>query len=289
MSGFERDWLPDMYRLNLTPVVTNLINFEWLLEFSKKRNINWEFHLKIDTGMHRFGLNLKDLEKLLKKLKQNSILKLIGIMTHLSCSEDPKHELTVNQLREFKKALEKIKKNKIFPKYVHFANSGGIIFLNEKGNLVRPGISLFGSYPSSKAKKLIKLFPVMSLKSRIVEIKKLKRGEYAGYGPNYKAKKETLLGIIPVGYGDGYLRALSNRGFAFYKNKRVSVVGNISMKALYLDITEVENPQIGEEVILLGGENEEVPADELAKLAGTISYELFCSLGKTILKVYRNA
>lgn len=278
-----------MYKLNLTPVVTNLITFEWLLEFVKKRNITWGFHLKIDTGMHRFGLNLEDLDKLLKKLKQNSPLRLVGIMTHLSCSENPEHELTINQLKNFKKALEKLKKNNLSPKYVHFANSGGIIFLTEKGNLVRPGISLFGSYPSLKAREFIKLFPVMTLKSRIAEIKKLKKGEYAGYGPNLKVNKKTLLGIVPVGYGDGYLRALSNKGFAFYKNRRVSVVGNISMKALYLDITEIENPQVGEEVILLGGENEEVPADELASLAGTISYELFCSLGKTIPRMYKNA
>jgi alanine racemase len=129
----------------------------------------------------------------------------------------------------------------------------------------------------------------MTLKSRIVEIKKIKKGEYAGYGPNFKAERDTVLGLVPVGYGDGYLRSLSNKGFAYLKGKRVKVVGNVSMKALYLDITDVESPQIGEEVILLGGENEEVSADELATLAGTISYELFCNLGKTIPKEYIDA
>jgi len=154
---------------------------------------------------------------------------------------------------------------------------------------VRPGISLYGGYPNFKARELIKLYPVMTLKSRIVEIKRLKKGEYAGYGPNFKAKKATILGLVPVGYGDGYLRSLSDKGFAWCKGKRVAVVGNISMKALYLDITELENPQIGDEVILLGGKNEEVSADELASLAGTISYELFCNLGKSIPREYINA
>lgn len=278
-----------MYDLKITPVVTSFNSYVWLTEFVKKKEIKWEFHLKVDTGMHRFGLALEELDKLLEKVKENPGLLLTGVMTHLSCSEYPEHELTKLQLKNLNKALEKLKTNKIIPKYVHFANSGGIIFLPEKGNLVRPGISLYGGYPAQEARKFIKLYPVMTLKSRIVEIKKIKKGEYAGYGPNFKAEKPTVLGLVPVGYGDGYLRSLSNKGFAYLKGKRVKVVGNVSMKALYLDITDVEYPQIGDEVILLGGENEEVSADELATLAGTISYELFCNLGKTIPKEYIDA
>ena len=288
LSGFEKDWLPEMYNLKITPVVTNLFTLEWLCEFVKKKNLKWEFHLKVDTGMHRFGLNLKDLNTFIEKIKKFSLLKLTGVMTHFSCSENLEHELTQLQLKNLKKVLEKLKINKILPKYVHFANSGGIIFLPEKGNLVRPGISLYGSYPCYKAKELIKLYPVMTLKSKIAEIKRIKKGDYAGYGPNFKAKKNTILGLIPVGYGDGYLRSLSNKGFAYYKGKRVSVIGNVSMKALYLNLTEIESPKIGDDIILLGGENGEVPVDELANLAGTISYELFCSLGKTIPKEYKN-
>ncbi len=277
-----------MYELKITPVVTSLNTYNLLSEFVKKKKIKWEFHLKVDTGMHRFGLDIKELDNLIKKIKNLPELKLTGVMTHFACSENPEHELTKLQLKNLKDALEKLKNHKIIPRYVHFANSGGIIFLPEKGNPVRPGISLYGGYPSTSARKFIKLHPVMTLKSRIVEIKKIKKGEYAGYGPNFRAERDTVLGLVPVGYGDGYFRSLSNKGFAFYKGKRVKVVGNVSMKALYLDITEVESSEIGDEVILLGGENEEVPADELAELAGTISYELFCSLGKSIPREYRD-
>ena len=289
LSGFEKDWLSEMYNLKITPVVTSLNTFEWLRNFVKNRNVKWRFHLKVDTGMHRFGIDLEELDTLIEKMKSSSYLFLEGVMTHLSCAEKPEHELTQLQLENLKKVLERLKINGINPKYVHFANSGGIIFLTEKGNLVRPGISIYGSYPSFKARELVKLYPVMSLKSRIVEIKKIKRGEYAGYGPNFRAQRDTILGLVPVGYGDGYPRILSNRGFAYYKGKKVHVVGNVSMKALYLDITEVENPQIGDEVILLGGDNEEVPVDKLAELAETISYELFCSLGKSIPREYKYA
>ena len=289
LSGFEKDWLSEMYNLEITPIVTSLNTFEWLRNFVKSRNVKWKFHLKVDTGMHRFGIDLEELDNLIKKIKDSPYLFLEGIMTHLSCSEKPEHKLTQTQLENLKKALEKLKINGINPKYVHFANSGSIIFLTEKGNLVRPGISIYGGYPSFKARELVKLYPVMTLKSRIVEIKKIKKGEYAGYGPNFRAKKDTILGLIPVGYGDGYPKILSNRGFAYYKGKKVNVVGNVSMKVLYLDITDVENPQIGDEVILLGGENEEVPADKLAELAETISYELFCNLGRSIPREYRYA
>ncbi len=287
LSGFEKDWLSDIYSLRITPTVVNFNTFEWLIEFTLKKGVNLEFHLKVDTGMHRFGLPLEEVEKFVEKLKENPQLKLAGLMTHFSCAENLEHELTQIQLRNFKKVKLYLEKKGIFPKFIHFANSAGIIFFNEKGNLVRPGISLYGSYPNFKARNYIKLKPVMSLKSRIVEIKKIKKGEYAGYGPNFQAKKDTLLGLVPVGYGDGYFRSLSNKGFANLRGKRVPLVGNISMKVLYLDLTEIENPKIGEEVILLGGEKEEVPVDELAQLAGTISYELFCSLGKTLPKVFK--
>ena len=288
LSGFEKDWLEDMYPLRITPVVPSLRHLEWLIEFTLKKAITLEFHLKIDTGMHRFGMLPEDLEKFAEKLKENPQLKLIGVMTHFSCAENPEHELTKSQISALKKALYFLKNHGFVPKYVHFANSAGIIFLPEKGNLVRPGISLFGSYPGFKARSYIRLYPVMTLESKIVELKKVKKGEYAGYGPDFLAKKDSILGLVPVGYGDGYLRSLSNKGFAFVRNKRVPVVGTVSMKALYLDLTELESPQIGEKVILLGGGREEVPVDELAQLAGTISYEIFCSIGKNIQREYKD-
>ncbi|WP_083960770.1 alanine racemase [Thermodesulfobacterium hveragerdense] len=287
LSGFEKTWLTYMFELEITPVVTSFESLEWLEEEAKKRQQKVAFHLKVDTGMHRFGLDIEDLPKFIEKIKNTDFLFLTGLMTHLSCSEKPDSELTQLQLANFKKALELLKQNNLNPTFIHFANSGGIIFLSEKGNLVRPGVSLYGGYPDLSARDKIKLHPVMTLRSRIVELKRLRKGEYAGYGPTFKAERETLLGVVPVGYGDGYLRSLGNKGFAFFRNQRVKVVGTISMKALYVDLTWVESPQVGEEVILLGGKNREVPAEELAALGGTICYELFCSLGRSIPREYR--
>ena len=287
LSGFEKDWLPEMYNLRITPVVTCVRTLEWLADFSYRRGIKWDFHLKLDTGMHRFGMTEEEVPRIINLLKENPQLNLTGIMTHLSCAERPEDPLTRRQVENFFSILETFNQKGIRPKFIHLANSAGIIFLKERGNLVRPGISLFGSYPSFKARSYVKLFPVMSVKSRVVEIKKLRPGEIAGYGPTFKASKKCLLGIVPVGYGDGYPRSLSNKGFAWIRGKRVPVVGTVSMKCLYLDLTEIEGVEVGEEVILLGGKHEEVPADELANLANTISYELFCNLGRAIPKHYK--
>ncbi|MFN3406620.1 MAG: alanine racemase [Caldimicrobium sp.] len=288
LSGFEKDWLPEIRNLRVIPVVTNELTLEWLIDFTLKKATSLEFHLKIETGMHRFGYPIEELPSLIYKLKENPQIQLTGLMTHLASAENPECELFHSQVELFTKAMHFLQQAGINLKFIHFCNSAAIIF-NHKGfigNLVRPGIALYGSYPSNKARAYLKLKPVMTFKSKVVEIKKLKKGESAGYGPTFYAKRDTILGIIPVGYGDGYPRILSNKGFAVIRGKRVPVVGTISMKALFVDLTEIENPQIGEEIILLGGKNEEVPADELAQLAQTISYELFCNLGKSNPKKY---
>ncbi len=285
LSGFEKDWLEEFPRLNITPVIASVEEANWCAEFFKKKGLKVSVHLKVDTGMHRFGIDEKRISQVVSVLK-NSYTKVEGIMTHLASSEEPESELTKSQLENLKKILKYLKSLGIFPEYVHFANTGGIIFLQEKGNLVRPGIGLFGGYPSKRAKELIKLYPVMTLYSKIIEVKELKPGERAGYGGAFKAERKTLLGLVPVGYGDGYPRILGGRGFASVRGKRVKVVGRVSMKALYVDITDVPGVKKGDEVILLGGENSEVPADELAELAQTISYELFCNLGRGINREY---
>lgn len=287
LSGFEKDWLPHIRSLRITPTVTNFETLNWLIEFSLKKAVSFEFHLKVDTGMHRFGVLPEDLPKIISKIKENPQLHLTGLMTHLASAETPEDDLFKRQIQKFEEIRKYLIEQGFNPKFVHFCNSAGIIFYQGyKGNLVRPGIALYGSYPSPRARAYIKLKPVMTLKSKIVEIKVLKKGDSAGYGGTFKAKRKTILGLVPVGYGDGYPRVLSNKGFAVVRGIRVPIVGTISMKALYLELTDLESPQRGEEVVLLGGEREEISADELAQLAGTISYELFCHLGRALPRRY---
>ncbi len=287
LSGFERDWLPEIHQLRITPVVSSLRMLEELAEFTRRRACSLDFHLKIDTGMHRFGVEPEEIPRALKTLRENPQLKLYGLMTHLACAERPTDELTRHQIELFQKTRSEIESAGFRPRFFHLANSAGLIFLRgASGNLVRPGIALYGSYPSFKARAHVKLRPVMTFKARILEVRTLKTGEGVGYGPLYKARSPRKVALVPVGYDDGYFRSLSNRGFAWLRGQRVPVIGAVSMRCLTLDVTEV-GAETGEEVILLGGPREEVPVDELAELAGTISYELLCAIGRRNRRLYR--
>nr|WP_255592350.1 alanine racemase [Thermosulfurimonas sp. F29] len=290
LSGFEPDWLPEILRLRIIPALASLHMIEAAAEFSRRKGIALEVHLKMDTGMHRLGLTPEELPAALNLLRENPQLRVSGLMTHLACAEKPEDPLTREQLRLFHQLKNALSREFPSLRFFHAANSAGIIFLRGAGgNLVRPGISLYGGYPSFRARARVKLRPVMTLKARILEVKNIRAGEAVGYGPLYRAREPRRIAIVPVGYDDGYPRGLSNRGFAWLRGRRVPVVGAVSMRSLTLDVTEVEGEvKPGEEVILLGGAEERVPVDELAELAGTISYEIFCALGRRLVRIYRD-
>lgn len=288
ISGFERHWLPEIVHHQFIPVITNLWQLEALAYYTTSKGSYCALHLKVNTGMNRFGLQEEEFEEALRLLLENSQLRLEGLMSHLCCSERPEDPVTKEQLVRFENFKKRLKKRGFKPKFFHVANSGGIIFLPQAHyNMVRPGIALYGSYPAPEGEEKIKLAPVMTFYSRILSIKEIKAGEYLGYGPLFKAERPMKIALVPVGYEDGYLRALSNKGFAVVRGQRVPVIGAVSMKCLFLDVTSIEGLSLQEKVILLGGPRREVPAEELAERAGTISYELFCLIGQRALRVYK--
>ncbi len=289
LSGFEPHWVADILRLKLTPVVTDLAQLELLAQQVRQAERKVAIHLKVNTGMNRFGLDAKDLPRALALLKETPALELEGFMSHLACSERPEDPLTKEQLACFSKLAEEVQQAGFRPRLRHLANSGGVIFLPEAHfEMVRPGVALYGAYPAEAASSRLKLRPVMSFWSRVLALRQVRSGAAVGYGPLYRAKAPRTLALVPVGYEDGYLRALSNRGFAVIKGQQVPVVGAVSMKCLTLDVTEVQGVKPGDKVLLLGGAKREVPPEELAQRAGTISYELFCALGSRAIKVYKD-
>jgi len=291
LSGFEKDWLPEIVQLRLIPAVASLRMLEAAADFTRKGGLSLEIHLKLETGMHRLGLMPEELPKALEILRAHPQLRLTGLMTHLAAAENPESPLTREQVARFEKLKEEVlSRGPSGIRFFHLANSAGIIFLRGAGgNLVRPGLSLYGAYPSLRARAYVKLKPVMTLRARVLEVKEVRPGEAVGYGPLYRARRRERLALVPVGYDDGYPRSLSGRGFAVLRGRRVPVRGAVSMRALALEVEELDPPvKPGEEVILLGGPGEEVPADELAQLAGTISYELFCRLGRNLERRYRD-
>ena len=174
-------------------------------------------------------------------------------------------------------------------KYKHISNSAGLTaFPSWSGNLVRPGIILYGSYPSPVFRNLIKLKPVMTLKTRIGLLKRVPAGEKISYGGTYVTKKESLIATLPIGYADGYNRKLSNQGQVLIRGRRAPVVGRVCMDYIIADVTDIPEVSLGDEVVLMGRQGrEEITAEEIAEKIGTISYEVFCLVGKRVPRVYK--
>ncbi|HQJ56700.1 MAG TPA: alanine racemase, partial [Caldisericia bacterium] len=191
------------------------------------------------------------------------------------------------QFERFQKVVDSLKKEEIEIPFKHHGNSATVIDLPQYIlDGVRCGIMLYGLKPSREIKN-INLYPVMSIKAKLIFIKNVPENTPISYGRKYYTKKEATIGTLPLGYADGYPRLLSNKGIVIYRGKRVKVVGTVTMDQIMIDISKFENPQIGEDVIILGKNGkEEVSADEIAKKCRTINYEIVTRIGKRMPKVY---
>lgn len=261
-----------------------------LAVFAKKIQKTAYVHIKIETGMHRTGVRAgEDLAKLLDKIKACELIQIKGVFTHFAQSDTFDKDYTRAQITEFNKAVEQIKNAVGDCGLVHAANSGGILSYPEYAfDMVRAGIACYGYYPSSQTEQPINLKPVLSLKTAIVAINKLYKGESVSYGSRFTAQKDMLVAVLPVGYGDGYKRALSNKAEVLVGKKRAKILGTICMDMLMIDVTDIK-AQVGDEVILIGeNEFDKISAEELAEHAQTISYEILLSFTKRVPKVYLN-
>jgi len=253
---------------------------------SKKRK-PVKIHIKIDTGMGRIGIWHKDALTFVKAVNKLAYLKIEGIFTHLS-SADSDADFTRRQISLFKELLKKIDCCGISIPLKHAANSLGMVnFKSSHFNLIRPGIVIYGLYPQRALN--IKIKPVLSLKTKVVYLKKVPGGRSISYNKTYVTKRKTVIAVLPVGYGDGYPRALSNKAEVIIKGRRVKVVGRVCMDQTMVDAGSVKNLSVGDEVTLIGQDkNSFVSAEELAALSDTICYEIVCGLGNRIPRVYLN-
>ena len=247
-------------------------------------------HIKIDTGMGRLGFSLQgDTLDKIRSLSQLPGLDIEGIFTHFATADDSDKSFAEEQFMRFQQLLKQLAAHHIYIKWRHCANSASVIDLPYTHlDLVRPGIALYGYYPSPYVNRaLVKLLPVMSLKARVAFVKEVAEGCSISYGRKYIAKKKTFIATIPLGYGDGYSRLLSNQGEVLIRGKRAPVVGRVCMDQLMVDVGHLPDVQQGDEVVLLGRqEGEEITADELAGKLGTISYEVLCMISERVPRVY---
>ncbi len=261
---------------DITPAVSE---FEMLEELSKsaiKMNKIAKIHLKVDTGMGRIGIFPQEVLGFIKKAKSLKNVEIEGIFTHFSVADEKDKTYTENQFEKFNKVLVDIKRKGINIPIKHVGNSATLLDLTHMWlDMLRPGISIYGLYPSLEVKKTIDLIPAQEFKTRIIFLKKLPAGESISYGRTYITKRTTLVATLPVGYADGYNRLLSNQGEVLVRGKRVPIIGRICMDQCMIDVTKLPQVEVGDEVVLWGKQGDEViSVEEIAQKIGTINYEI---------------
>ena len=306
LGGIYPNEVESLIKYNLSTSLSSSAIATSISEQAVHANKIVSVHIKIDTGMSRLGIQPHEFTELLDHVSKFKNIKLEGIFTHLSSADEEDPKITHNQLSLFSNILKKLRKSsssKVFgindQTLFHIANTGGLIrFPESRFNLVRPGISLYGSFPSPlisskfdsliKEKRIKKLQPVMNWKTKIIQIQSLRKGVSVSYGGHYVTKNNAnLIATIPVGYADGLNRHLSNNMELLVQGKRVKQVGTICMDMCLIDITNLPDVNTGDEVVIIGSQGkEQIKVEDLATRAGTIPYEILCGVGKRVPRVY---
>ena len=232
-------------------------------------------HVKIHTGMSRYGVRWDEALPLIEKILTEKSLQLEGVMTHFSQSDETDKTFADLQFSRFDEVLQELKHKGVSVKLRHACNSGGFLDLPRAHlDMVRTGILLYGVFPSTVCRQLPGIEPVMSVKARIAAIQKLKPGEVVGYGMRYTAKTERRIAILPIGYGDGFPR-VRNEGCALIHGRRAPLVGGIAMDALMVDITDIPQAQLWDEAVLMGKQgSDEITVRDIAKLKNSVTYDV---------------
>lgn len=280
---FDRE-IKGVFEQNLIPVIFDLKQAQELSKEAVRRGRVLPVHLKIETGMGRIGI-YEDVFSTIKKIASLENIRIEGIMSHLSEAEN--QEWTMKQIDKFIKIREFVEQMGIKAFY-HIANSAGLVTNEAILDAVRPGIALYGYGLNCSGRAIsLCLKPIMTVKSKILDIRRLPKGVPISYGRTFVTERDSLIGVVPVGYADGYFRSLSNRAYMIVRGKKAPVVGRVCMDLTMIDLTEIREAEVEDEVIILGSSKDaSITADDLAQWAGTISYEVLTSLGNRAKKKY---
>ncbi|TCK92882.1 alanine racemase [Natranaerovirga hydrolytica] len=279
----------ELLKYDLTQTVFKIEMAEMLSKMAKRHSLTAKIHIKVDTGMGRIGFEPDDESiKAIKHIKSLPNLEIEGIFTHFSRADEIDPQYTDQQIYQFENFINTLEDDGIKIPIKHASNSAGLLkFKNAHYELTRVGIAVYGLYPSKDLNNTIHLKPSLSLKSHIIFLKKVKGGTPISYGGTYIASQDSVIATIPVGYGDGYPRALSSKGRVLINGEHAPIVGRICMDQLMVDVTHIKGVQDGDEVVLIGTQkNAQITVDEIAHLTDTINYEILCGLGKRIPRVY---
>ena len=266
-------------------ITTGICYYEFakkLNEKSKEKNKKSKIHIEIESGMGRTGVQEKNLNSFIEEIKKLENIEVEGVYTHFATS-DADVEFANQQIEKFNRAVLVIKKEFKDIKYIHCANSGAILNVkNYPGNMVRPGIMIYGCYPNDKLKEKIELKPVCTLKSKISFIKEVEKNTSISYGRTYTTNKKSIIANVPIGYADGIRRMLSNKGNVVVNGKKAPIVGTVCMDSFMIDVTELKDVKVGDDVYIW--DNKIITLDEIANQCQTINYEILSTISNRVIR-----
>jgi alanine racemase len=271
LGGILKQELELFNRYSLTPVISDFSHFEVAQKLEHKK-----IHIKFDTGMRRLGFYQSDIEKLKEKIKD---FEVEGILSHFpSADTDP--DYTKSQIEEFKEIVKMLDVN---PKYIHIQNSAGVVYDCPFCNTIRLGIAIYGEKPTQDYP--VSLYPVMTVLSKVISVKSVKKGDRISYCGTFKADRDMKVAVVSFGYADGLPRSLSNKGYVLINGKYCKIVGNITMDMTIVDVSDLDTVNVGDDVVIVGKlQDKEIKFSDIAKISGTIAYEIMCGISKRVIR-----
>lgn len=298
MLGVSEYAFDEVVRHGLTPVVFDLTMVKALSDYAERMNVKVGVQLKVDVGMGRLGIMPHEVRPFISAMESMNGVFLIGLLGHFPMADGPDHDKTLGMFREFESIVSQIPDSVRNDQIMHMANSAAMIRYSEAHlDMVRTGISLYGCYPSDSEhdRTSLSLKPAMSFKTRVIQVKEVPEGYGLSYGHIYVTDRPSRLAVLPVGYDDGYLRRLSNRGEVLIRGRRAPIRGRVCMNLCMADVTDLPGVTVGDEVVLMGRQessaysySDEITADEVAGRLDTNNYEVLCLFGNSNRRVYVN-
>jgi alanine racemase len=271
--------------LSLTPTVSSHEFALALAHHAAARGVTATVHLKVETGLNRYGLPPEQLLPLAEALRQLPDLDVEGLFTHFATGDEPDKSYVQRQFRAFTTVAERLP----WIRLRHVANTATLLDMPELAlDMVRAGIGVYGCYPSAHVARDVALRPVLSLRSRVARLRKLQPGESVSYGCTWTAARPSVVALVMCGYADGLRRCLSNKGSVLIRGRRAPIIGRVAMDMSIVDVTDIPFVALDDEVVIIGRQrDDEITAEEVAELCGTINYEALSAITARVPRVYR--
>ena len=275
---------------DLRPAVCTYETAQALSDIAAEKNKVCRIHIKVDTGMSRIGFQVTpESADMVARISKLPNIMIEGIFTHFARADESSKAPAYEQFKQFEKMIAMVEEKGVQIPLKHCSNSAGIVEIPECNmDMVRAGITLYGLWPSEEVDKTkISLKPVMSLRSRVAYVKELLPGRQISYGGTFTVKKKMTVATVPVGYGDGYARGLSNKGWVLIKGQKAPICGRVCMDQCMVDVTDIPEVKIGDTVTLLGKDaDEEITMEQLGELSGRFNYEFACLITPRVPRIY---